>query len=197
MSALRTLLPAISLVASLACCAALAHPFHSSYAEIDWGGDGTQLEIALRVIPEDLEAALSRQRGESVALVQRPPVHTAIENYLRETFQVVNPAGEAQALRLTGFEAGHRETWLYFTVAASRRETLSLRHELLFDEDMTQRNQTRRLWRAASDIMVFTAERPEQALWSPDDASTGGETARDREANDPVGGLNGQDADQR
>lgn len=114
MSALRSLLPTVSLAASLACSVALAHPFHNSYAEIAWSSDSTRLEIALRVIPEDLEAAMSR--------------------------------GEAS----------------------------SLRHEVLFDEDKTQRNQTRRLWQAANNIMVFTAERPEQALWLPDDAAAGG-----------------------
>lgn len=195
MSALRTLLPAISLVALLACCAALAHPFHSSYAEIDWASDGAHLEIALRVIPEDLEAALSRQQAEPVALVQGPTVHAAIETYLRETFQVMNSTGELQALHLRGFEAGHRETWLYFTVAASRREALSLRHEVLFDEDMTQWNQTRRLWQAATDTVVFTAERPEQALWSPDGASTGGARSENREATDPAAVLGAQSGD--
>lgn len=165
----RTLLLPGILVAALAAGIAFGHPFHSSYAEINWSEDNAQLEVALRVIPEDLENALSRQKGERVVLVQRPGVHAAVETYLRRTFQVSSEGDEeTRVLSLQGFESGHRETWLYFTVEATRNQPLTLRHTVLFDEDITQRNQTRPVWRGDSGMMVFTRQNPEQRLWSPD-----------------------------
>ena len=169
MTAFRTLLLLSVLVTALAAGIASGHPFHSSYTEINWSEDNEQLEVALRVIPEDLENALSRQAGERVVLLQRPFVHSALETYLRQTFRVLIEGGEQpRVLSLQGFESGHRETWLYFTVEVARNQTLTLRHTVLFDEDITQRNQTRLLWRGESDIMVFTRQNPEQTLWSPD-----------------------------
>ncbi|MFN2288828.1 MAG: DUF6702 family protein [Chromatocurvus sp.] len=169
MTVFRTLLLLSVLVAALAAGIATGHPFHSSYTEINWSEGNEQLEVALRVIPEDLENALSRQAGERVVLLQRPGVHNTLEAYLRQTFKVLSERGEQpRMLSLQGFESGHRETWLYFTVEVTRNQTLTLRHTVLFDEDITQRNQTRRLWRGESDIMVFTRQNPEQTLWSPD-----------------------------
>lgn len=167
MSAVRILLVILGGMALLNASGAGAHPFHSSYAEVDWSSDGRRLEVALRVIPEDLEAALSRQQGEAMTLVQHPRVLAAIETYLQTSFEVLDTNGDAQPLSLTGFEAGYRETWLYFTVDAARDESLALRNRVLLDEDITQRNQTRRLWETGPEVLVFTAERPEQALWSP------------------------------
>lgn len=167
MNALRAFLATVGLAAVLAGSEAFAHPFHSSYAEIGWSDDGGQLEVALRVIPEDLEAALSRQEAETVVLVQSPPVLKVIETYLQATFQVLGADGSVQPLSLSGFEAGYRETWLYFTVEAADSATLALRHTVLLDEDITQRNQTRRLWEPGADVLVFTADEPRQTLWSP------------------------------
>ncbi|MEQ8516225.1 MAG: hypothetical protein RIC38_11520 [Chromatocurvus sp.] len=167
MNALRALLATVGLAALLAAGGAFAHPFHSSYAEIGWSDGGGQLEVALRVIPEDLEAALSRQEADTVVLVQSPPVLRAIETYLQATFQVQGADGRVRPVSLGGFEAGYRETWLYFTVEAADSETLSLRHTVLLDEDITQRNQTRRLWEPGADVLVFTADQPRQTLWAP------------------------------
>ena len=61
---------------------AAAHPFHASYAELSWSEAGDALEVALRVIPEDLETALSRDAGSRVLLDPEAPPAELIEAYL-------------------------------------------------------------------------------------------------------------------
>ena len=68
-----------------------AHPSHSSFAEVEWSERGT-LDVALKVIPEDLERALSTQVRRTMVLVDTPEVRTALSAYLQQHFRLLHSA---------------------------------------------------------------------------------------------------------
>ena len=147
-----------------------AHPSHNSYTEIDWNQAGDSLEVSMRIIPEELETALSwrSKTGKAVILENEAQSAPLVEAYLSETFQVRNAASELMPLTLVGMSISYAESWLYFTVAASSGQRLSLRNSVLQELESQQINRVRRLWRDAHDSQVYRQNSPEQLLWDGD-----------------------------
>ncbi|QFU75164.1 hypothetical protein EY643_05590 [Halioglobus maricola] len=148
-----------------------AHPSHTSFAEIGWAESGEQLEVALRVIPEDLEEVLALQQGRAVTLMDSPAVQSMVHTWLSEEFRVY--AGDSLLpIALVGMELeSYRASWLFFTVNASPDEKLTLQNRILIRHNSAARarvqiNTVQRLWQPANDRMTFTDEHP-QSLWVP------------------------------
>jgi len=125
---------------------ACAHPFHTSVAETEWNPDTKRLEVALRVSPEDLEAALSKQCEKKVRLEDSEGVDELIVDYLSEHFTLCQPkSGDEKAeplkLKWTGKELSTKAAWLYFEIEAPDGvEGLELTNRLLLDEGDSQIN---------------------------------------------------------
>lgn len=149
---------------------AAAHPAHNSYTEIDWSEDGNSLEVSMRIIPEELETALSWQSplGAAVALENEALSGPLVEAYLAENFQVRDSHSELMPVTLVGMDISYAESWLYFTVAASASDRLSLRITVLQELDKQQINVLRRLWQAPSDAYQHSYVSSEQLLWDGD-----------------------------
>ena len=154
------------LLASLAA----AHPAHNSYTEIDWSEDGNSLEVSMRIIPEELETALSWQSplGTAVVLENDALSGPLVEAYLSENFQVRDSHSELMPVTLVGMDISYAESWLYFTVAAPAGERLSLRITVLQELDKQQINVLRRLWQAPGDAYQHSYNSSEQLLWDGD-----------------------------
>ncbi len=120
---------------------AQAHPFHASRAEVDYRPECRCLEVALAVVPEELEAALGRIAGKRVPL-ESPEAETAIVAYLKTRF-VVTPVGlpgsEPLPIEWVGREVSHREAWLYFKVTGVGGE-FDLVDRVLFEAEPAQVN---------------------------------------------------------
>ena len=142
-----------------------AHPFHASYAELSWNDAGDTLQVALRVIPEDLESALSRAAGGPVVLDPDAPPAPLIEDYLGRHFRVSAAGGTGAPAVFLGVEVAWDETWLYFTLPVARSAApLTLHNSLLFDVAEAQSNRVRRLWAPEAPVLVFTREEPSLPL---------------------------------
>jgi hypothetical protein len=96
--------------------AAWAHPFHVSLAEAEYDRESGVLEVALRVHPADLEEALRKQAGKRIVLDQSADADERIVAYLRRTFAMKTPQGEAAEIRWVGKEVSVKQAWLYFEV---------------------------------------------------------------------------------
>ena len=161
---------AFALAASLLLAAAFAgsaaaHPFHASYAELSWNRAGDALQVALRVIPEDLESALSRDAGSPVVLDPDAPPVALIEAYLERHFRISGAGGGSGRPAFLGLEVAYDETWLYFTLPIARSNApLTLRNSLLFDVAEAQSNRVRSLWAPDAPVLVFTAREPSRPL---------------------------------
>ena len=163
---LRVTLRALGLLLLLAHGGSAAgHPFHASYAELSRSRAGDALQVALRVIPEDLETALSRTAGRPVRLDPEAPAAALIEAYLDRHFRLRAAAGTAPGAAFLGLEVAYDETWLYFTVPlGSAAAPLVLHNSLLFDVAEAQSNRVRCLWAPDAPVLVFTAAEPSQPL---------------------------------
>ena len=149
---------------------AVAHPAHNSYTEIDWSEDGDGLEVSMRIIPEELETALSWQSPLSTAIALENDAVSGplVEAYLSQNFQVRDSHSELMPVTLVGMDISYAESWLYFTVAASADERLSLRITVLQELDKQQINVLRRLWQAPDDTYQHRYNSSEHLLWDGD-----------------------------
>jgi hypothetical protein len=139
----RTATFVFGLALLMACAAnAAAHPFHVSIAEGEWNAETKRLEVSLRVSPEDLEAALTKQAKERVRLEEMENVDEQIAAYLQEHFCFRKNADEEPLkLKWTGKEITTKAAWLYFELEAPDGvDGLELTNNILVDEEETQIN---------------------------------------------------------
>ena len=143
---------------------ASAHPIHTSYAEADFRPETNKLEIALRVYPDDLEAALTARAGKKITLEHTPPpaLDVILLTYLRATFLLRAADGTTPTLHLVGRELKDRDQhlWIYFEcslpggLAGAR-----LSHRVLRDTFPTQLNALRTSKTAPTLIFLNDAEK--------------------------------------
>ncbi len=117
---------------------AQAHPFHASRADVDYRPQCGCLEVALAVVPEELEAALGRIYGRRMPL-ESPEAVPAIQSYLKARFVVSPPGGEPLPIEWVGREVTYREAWLYFKVNGVAGD-FDLIDRVLFEAEPSQVN---------------------------------------------------------
>jgi len=118
--ALRARFLLLALLLALACGAAPAeaHKFHASLAEVEYDAAAGTVEVALRLFPDDLEAALGRRAGRRVRLDSTPGVERLTLDYVRETLVVTGADGKALPLAWVGMEADVDSVWVYVLAEA-------------------------------------------------------------------------------
>ncbi len=117
---------------------AQAHPFHASRAEVDYRPECGCLEVALSVVPEELEAALARISGRRLPL-ESPATVPEILAYLKPRFVASPPGGEPLPIEWVGRDVTYREAWLYFKVNGIAGD-FDLIDRVLFEAEPTQVN---------------------------------------------------------
>lgn len=145
---------------------ALAHPWHTSFAEVSWNDAGDTLQVALRVLPEDLETALTWRSGKTVVLADNPEQRGLALDYLEDHFLLHSESGEVfRPDNLLGMEIAYEASWLYFTIPVSAERRLHLHNSVLMDVEGSQANRVQPLWAGPQETLLFTSARPEQSLW--------------------------------
>ena len=92
----------------------LAHPAHTTVSEVEFNAETGHLEVALRVMSEDLEKALSKRENRNL-VVERESAEKLEElcaAYLSEAFRL--EPGNDSDLEWVGLEFEERDIWLYF-----------------------------------------------------------------------------------
>lgn len=120
----RALLPLLA-GALLWASAALAHPYSTSRAEVDWNEKTQRFEVALAVLPEELVQMIEAARpegskAERFRLGATPEVDAEIAAYLRKHFAMVSAEGEEAKLEWVGKEVAFEATWLYFELVFAK-----------------------------------------------------------------------------
>jgi hypothetical protein len=103
------------------------------------GLSGT-LQVALRVIPEDLESILSIVEKRTVILDDSQDTDKAIINYLWQFFRIRNETGKQLTMHWVGKDVKHSATWLYFEYPVNHSQSLTLENRVLMDYKETQIN---------------------------------------------------------
>ncbi len=145
--------------------AALLHPVHATYAELDWNDDAKVVEVALRLHPLDEQTidkrAETRSRPIAVPAGQSQPNRktTARLEYLAEHFAVDPPADDsfalskaAQRYHWIGREEKAGYVWWFFEIKpASGERPKELRQTVLLDHDQRYGHRV---------LLLGTPERP-------------------------------------
>ena len=146
---------------------ALAHPYHSSNAEITWKPDAQEtsnknysgtLQVALRVIPEDLEAILGIHEQRTVILDDNKETDKIIVDYLWKTFRVRSESKKQVAMQWLGKEVKHSAAWLYFELDVNNAQSLTLENRVLMDYKDSQTNRAQVKINGKSRYYTFTVQ---------------------------------------
>lgn len=156
-------LVAVAWTALLPICA-VAHPYHASLAEVDYNPERQNLEVALRVLPEELEAVLSERAGKAVNLDATEDVDALIVAYLNETFRLLTDQAPSPPLQWLGKEVSHRAAWLYFEIAIDPQLRWSLENRVLFDYEPQQVNTVLLRLGETQASLTFDARNPISTL---------------------------------
>ncbi|MEM0982771.1 MAG: DUF6702 family protein [Planctomycetota bacterium] len=127
------------------------HPYHVAFAEATLTEDGTAIEVALRLWPDDLEKALRRFTGDSELNIETTPgVDEAIASYLGERFVLraassggssVPVAEDAPPVRFIGKEIGAKHAWVYFVADVPPNEgEVDIACSVAFEVERDQEN---------------------------------------------------------
>lgn len=159
--------------------ALLLHPFHISFAEAQWNETGNRLNVALRLDPRDLDAALSASTGRRIVLEKESEARAAelLTEYLRDAIFITGSAAEARAtekqaiaarhkrFHWVGFEHELRYVWVYFELERPPgAESLWLTNRVMIEAEPTQIN-TLQLVRTDPPVAVRTTQaEPTQPL---------------------------------
>ena len=119
-----------------------AHPYHTTLAEADWNGETNRLEIALRLLPEDFERALSaRDRGSKPPADDPGALDDRIVAWLSQDFRVIPNDGEPAPIEWVGKEISIEYVWLYFEIPLpGGLDGVTFEHRLLLDLEPEQVN---------------------------------------------------------
>lgn len=157
---------------------ASAHPYHTSTTEITLRESPQQsavaaethpspakanalsgtLEIAIQVIPEDLEAILSAHQQQTVVLDKQLTTDKAIIDYLWQHFRLRDQSGKQLPIQWLGKQVEHHNTWLYLEVPFSQTQWVSLENSLLMDYKNTQVNRVIVNWNNQKTPYTFTIQ---------------------------------------
>jgi len=153
---------ALCLVLVLATARVIAHPFHESQAEIDYRAQCRCLEITLKVKPEEMEAALVRNRAPRLPL-EDARMRQQLESYVRQHFVLIDAAQKVIELQWVGLEIDSLGAWIYLQTQAVQLP-LQLRNDVLLEHEAEQVNRV--LFRAnhRNQSLRFSTDAP-QVQW--------------------------------
>ncbi|OON69124.1 DUF6702 family protein [Hymenobacter sp. CRA2] len=122
---------------------AAAHAYHASIMEARLNAKTQQLEVALKVFTDDMEAVLSNGQPRHVSIAETPAAQLTpmLAGYLRRTVVIGTKPGEVLPLNYLGLQQEKDAYWLYFSVKLPRPvQGLTMRHRLLMDQFSDQMN---------------------------------------------------------
>lgn len=90
------------------------HPQPTTLLEAQLDAESGALEVALHVVPADLETTLTRALGRSIRLDREAALEDLLSAHVQEHFRVVDAHGKTAAFTWIGMESGLRDVWLYF-----------------------------------------------------------------------------------
>ena len=125
-------LAAAAVLAASLGTAAWAHKFYASLAVVEHTAEG-RLEVSLRFFPDDLEAALRKSTGRTIAIENTKEFAAAFLPWLDSVFSL-SAGKQTTRFKYVGVEVGVETAWVY--VEAPWTESLdrsSIKNAILVD----------------------------------------------------------------
>lgn len=122
-----------------------AHPYHVSLAELEFNRKDHSLEVALKVLPCDIESAISQQVGRQIRLETYSKLSEEIIKYLKAHFKVKTKAGlSLRSYTWIGQQLSVKEMWLFFEISVPKGcknlDGFEFENTLLFNVSRNQVN---------------------------------------------------------
>lgn len=154
------------LILALSPGVASAHKFYASLAQVEKTSGG-QVEVGLRLFPDDVERALSASAGRPVVIGETPAFREALMEYLDATF-VLASGTERARFRYVGIDPKVNLVWVFVETDWPRPLKASrLTNRLLLDVSSDQTNTVNLTEGEARETLVFTAARTSAELFAP------------------------------
>jgi hypothetical protein len=157
---------------TLAAATALrAHPVHTAHADVDFRRGPDRVEVAVRVVADDLLAALNAGDGPPVSLERTPATELdpRLLALVRAGLALTAPDGAAVEWRWVGREidedAGHARLWIYLEAPLpGGLDGARVRFDLLHDAFPRQRNTLRARDGTRETTLAFAPGDPAKAV---------------------------------
>lgn len=121
------------------------HPIYLSVAEVDYFTEKREIQVALKIFTDDLEAAI-RKEGKKVNLDTPKEIENAdvyIEQYLKKKFNIKVNNKENLPVNYVGKEYLDDATWIYFSYKTPKRvKTITIKNSVITELYDSQKNLT-------------------------------------------------------
>ena len=147
-----------AVLAAFSGTSALAHKFYASLAVVEHTAQG-RLEVSLRFFPDDLEAALRKSTGRTIAVENTKEFAAAFEPWLDSVFSL-SASKQTTRFKYVGVEVSVQSAWVY--VEAPWTEPLdrsSMKNTILVDLFPEQTNTVNFAEGKKRSSRVFGAEK--------------------------------------
>ncbi|MEM7311784.1 MAG: DUF6702 family protein [Planctomycetota bacterium] len=156
---------------------ASAHPFHVSYAEVDWNPKTGKLEVALKIDPDDLEQAVRLHCKKRINIDHKSSA-PLIAAYVRDNFSIAMPrkkdspakqqdkkqqSAADKSFKWVGSEISAKEAWVYFELATKIEPGLVVENTLLANTHHPTNTVIIRVNKQRA-ALTFTRSKTKQAL---------------------------------
>ncbi|MFN9717971.1 MAG: DUF6702 family protein [Planctomycetota bacterium] len=93
-----------------------AHPFHTTFAEIEWNAETHRFEVALQLPGMQIDEELSRIHKRRINTETTADAETILENYITNRFKITDKLHDRCRIHWVGMEVELRDVWVYFEV---------------------------------------------------------------------------------
>jgi hypothetical protein len=139
---------------------ASAHKFYASLAQVERTPQG-RLEVSLRFFPDDLEAALRKASGRTVAVEDTREFARVFEPWLNAAFSL-RAGRQTTAFKYAGIEVSVSAVWVYVEAPwTTPLDLSSMKNAMLFDLFPDQKNTVNFVEGKKRSSLVFSADKAE------------------------------------
>ncbi len=121
----------------------LAHPFHTTTAEMEWNRDSGRWEVSLKMQGFDAQRAFQSQNQASPSLdrANKETIKQVFSKYLSTRFKLENARKESSEFHWIGMEEQGASLWFYFELTPPQDTTdLKLFQTVLHEFETDQVN---------------------------------------------------------
>lgn len=100
-----------------------SHPFHTTFAEIEWNAEIQRFEVAMQLPGLQIDQELSRIHKRRINTETTADAETLLEDYITNRFEITDEFHSECRIHWVGIEVELRDVWAYFEVELIKSPT--------------------------------------------------------------------------
>ena len=101
------------------------HPFHTTFAEIEWNSETQRFEVALQLPGLQIDEELSRIHKRRINTETTADAESLLRDYITNRFEITDKSHGRCRIHWVGMEVELRDVWAYFEVELLESATIS------------------------------------------------------------------------